>query len=445
MTSVTSNRPAGPATRPRGRMRWFMLALVMLVTCLNYLDRANLSIAAPLIQKEYGLDPATLGLIFSAFGWSYMLALPFSGVILDKIGPRLLYSVAILGWSVATIAVGLVNSVTGLIGARVAVGLFEAPALPTNVHCVTAWHPDNERAFAVGAYTAMQYVAAGFLTPVLAWILVQFGWREVFYITGALGFLVTVLWAVYYREPKNSRATPEELAYISGGGGLSQAPATGDQPKEDKGFKWSNIRELLSHRQVWGMFVGQFSVQTTLFFFITWFPTYLINGKGMTVLKGGVYSAIPFLVAVLGALLGGKLSGWMLQRGMSNTVARKAPVIAGFLLSAVIIGANYTSSINLVIVFMSIAFFGQAMASTVTGALLSDIAPRGMIGTLGGILYFVANAGGTLAPIVVGFIVKQTGGFNLALGYVSFIALLGVLAYLFVLGPVYRIEIKPKG
>ena len=424
-----------------------MLALVMLVTCLNYLDRANLSIAAPLIQKEYGLDPATLGLIFSAFGWSYMLALPFSGVILDKIGPRVLYSFAIVGWSIATVAVGLASTIAGLVGARVAVGLFEAPALPTNVHCVTAWHPDNERAFAVGAYTAMQYVAAGFLTPVLAWILVMFGWREVFYITGALGFLVAAIWFLYYREPQNSRASAEELAYISGGGGLSQAPeaaAEAAKASEDKRFKWANIGALLSHRQVWGMFVGQFSVQTTLFFFITWFPTYLINGKGMTVLKGGVYSAIPFLVAVLGALLGGKLSGWMLQRGMSNTVARKAPVIAGFLLSAVIIGANYTNSINLVIVFMSVAFFGQAMASTVTGALLSDIAPRGMIGTLGGILYFVANAGGTLAPIVVGFIVKQTGGFNLALGYVSFIALLGVLAYLFVLGPVYRISIDPK-
>jgi ACS family D-galactonate transporter-like MFS transporter len=270
---------------------------------------------------------------------------------------------------------------------------------------------------------------------------VKFGWKEVFYITGGLGFLVAAIWWAFYRDPKFARVSPQELSYIKSGGGLGDGTA---EQETQQGTLIGRIAELLRHRQVWGMFIGQFSVQTTLFFFITWFPSYLITGKDMGILKGAVYSAIPYIAAILGTLVAGRWSDWMVHRGFSNTTARKLPIITGFALSTVILGANYTNDISGVLVFMCIAFMGQAMASTVTGALLSDIAPREMVGTLGGMLYCVANIGGTLAPIVVGYIVKLTGGFNLALAYVSAVALAGVLSYLFILGPVYRIEIKAK-
>jgi ACS family D-galactonate transporter-like MFS transporter len=418
-----------------------MLALVMLVTCINYLERANLSIAAPTIQKEFQIDAVTLGYLLSAFGWVYTIFLPLAGVLLDRIGPRLLYAVSVVGWSAATFAVGLAGSITALFGFRIAVGLFEAPAFPTNVRCVTAWFPASERAFAVGGYTAMTYFAPGFLTPLLAWILVAYGWKEIFYITGLIGIAIAAIWWLFYRDPAEARIEADELDYIKAGGGLGDAAAQKVVHEKPLGTRLSL---LLAHRQVWGMFIGQFSVQTTLFFFLTWFPAYLINGKGLTILKGGFYAAIPYLAATIGTIIAGKWSDWMVHRGMSNTVARKLPIIIGFLLSSVIMGANYTDAIGGVLLFMSVAFFGQAMASTVTGALLSDIAPRGMVGTMGGLLYFVANVGGTLAPIVIGYIVGQTGGFSLALVYVSAVAMMGVLAYLFILGPVYRIEISEE-
>ncbi|HDR9105591.1 TPA: MFS transporter [Burkholderia vietnamiensis] len=278
---------------------------------------------------------------------------------------------------------------------------------------VTAWHPAKERALAIGMYTAMQFVA--------------------------LGVLVAAIWYARYRDPQHSNASRAELDFIKAGGGL--ADSTGDvQHDQPTVPTWTKVKQLLSHRQLWGMFIGQLSVNTTLFFFLTGFPTYLINGKGMTMLNGGIYAAIPFLVAVFGTLIAGRLSDWMVGAGFTNSKARKVPIIIGFTLSCVILGANYTSSINVVIAFMAVAFFGQAMASTVTGALLSDIAPNGMVG----LLYFVANVGGTLAPIVVGFIVKSTGGFNLALVYVAAVAALGVASYLFVLGDVRRIEIASR-
>lgn len=426
------------ATEKRTNIRWYMLLLIMMVMCINYLDRANLSVAAPVMGKELGLSPSTMGILFSAFGWMYTAAIPFSGVVLDRIGPRLLMGISLVGWSVFTCLVGAMNTLGALIGARVGVGFFEAPVIPTNVRCVTAWFPANERASAVGIYTSMQYIALGFLTPGLAWILVKWGWPAIFYITGFIGVTAGIIWWIYYRDPRDSAVVNQaEIEYIKDGGGLADSSAENKVP-----FSWKTVRQLLSYRQVWGMFLGQFSVNTTLFFFLTWFPTYLVNGKGLGILKGGFYAAVPFLVGILGAILGGKWSDVLIAKGCTNSVARKLPIITGFILSTVIMGANYTDNITLIISCMAVAFFGQAIASSVTGALLSDIAPAGLVGLTGGMLYFIANVGGTLAPLVVGYIVEATGGYNMALAYVSAVAAVGVFGYLFVMGDVHRIEIK---
>lgn len=409
------------------RGRWTVIALLMLLMGINYLDRANLSIAAPAIQKDFALDAVSMGYLFSAFGWTYTLLLPFAGVILDRVGPRVLYMLSAAGWSVATFACGLASSFVALLGCRIAVGAFESPALPTNVRVVTTWFPSHERAFAIGLYTAMQYATPALLTPGLAWILVQYGWHEIFYVTGVGGLVVAAIWFFFYRDQAAAIADATQAAQ----------PAA---PTKSLPF-FAAAKGILKHRQVWGMFIGQFSVQTTLFFFLTWFPAYLINGKGLTILKGGMYTAIPFAAAVVGTLIAGKWSDSMVGGRMAG-LSRKLPIIVGFALSTVIMGANFTNSIELILVCMSVAFFGQAMASTVTGALLSDIAPRRAIGTLGGLLYFVANIGGTSAPIIIGYMVGASGDFSSALVYVSVVAMAGVLSYLFVMGPTYRIQLE---
>jgi MFS transporter, ACS family, D-galactonate transporter len=428
----------GESLAKRTKARWLMLALIMMVMCINYLDRANLSVAAPSIAADLGLKPAALGILFSAFGWMYTAAIPFSGAVLDRIGPRLLLTIGIVGWSAFTCLVGAVRNLGALIACRVGVGFFEAPVIPSNVRCVTAWFPDKERALAVGLYTSMQYISLGFLTPVLAWILVTWGWPTIFYITSGISLLAGIIWWMYYRDPRDSTlANQAEVDYIKSGGGLAESGAFNNVP-----FSWQNVAQLLSYRQIWGMFMGQFSVMTTLFFFLTWFPSYLINGKGLSILQGGFYAGIPFLMGIVGALIGGRWSDWMIQRRYSNSMARKAPIITGFVLSTVILAANYTSNLVFIIIFMAIAFFGQAIASTVTGALLSDVAPKGLVGLTGGLLYFTANVGGTLAPIVVGYIVQATGGYNLALAYISAVAAFGVFGYVVVMGKVHRIVIQ---
>jgi MFS transporter, ACS family, D-galactonate transporter len=422
------------------KRRWFMLGLICMVIGLNYLDRGNLAVAAPVMQKELGINAATMGVLFSAFAWSYAFCLPFAGALLDRFGPRIMFTVAIIGWSVSTFCMGLTNSLTKLLGVRAAVGVFEAPIIPTNVRCVAAWFPDRERALAVGAYTGMEYFALGFLTPLLSWVLVTYGWQMIFYGTGAIGIVVALIWHYNYKDPAEcSDMNEAEMKYIKEGGALVESGVA-----KGKTVSWTTVGKLFRQRKLIGMFIGHFSIMTTLFFFLTWFPSYLITAKGLTILKGGFYAMFPFLVAIVGSLVGGKWSDWMTDHGYSKTISRKTPIIAGFFMSAVIMGANYFDNINGVIACMAVAFFGQAMASTVTGALLSDIAPKDLLGISGGLLNFIANIGSATSPMIVGFIVQGTGGFNMALAYVSLVSVCGICAYLFVLTKVERIVLDEE-
>ena len=465
------------------KQRWRMLVLICAVIGINYLDRGNLAVAAPVMQQELGLQPATMGLLFSAFAWSYAFFLPFAGAMLDRIGPRLMMTLATIGWSLATFSMGLVSRLSSLIVVRLGLGFFEAPIIPSNIKCVAAWFPDRERAVAVGAYTASEYVALGLLTPVLSWILVTYGWEMIFFITGIIGIVIGVAWYHWYRSPADSEHVNDaEWAYMRDGGALlgsethrfgtvrqepSRHPATGEINTTGAGAvkgsaatgdatasgvvvdtaatavsqltQWQATRRLLKDRRLIGMFLGQFSIMTTLFFFLTWFPSYLVTEKGLTILKSGFYAMFPFLVAIAGSLIGGKWSDWLLVNGHTKTFARKLPIILGFTLSMVIIGANYVESMVLIIAFMAVAFFGQAMASTVTGALLSDLAPVGYMGVSGGLLNFFANLGSATCPLVIGFIVQGTGSFAYALLYVGAVALCGVLGYTVVLRKVERI------
>jgi ACS family D-galactonate transporter-like MFS transporter len=429
----------GARAATAGRARWGMLVLLVAVMFVNYMDRGNLAIAAPLMQKELHLDAARLGVLFSAFSWSYLLFIPFAGILLDRIGPRLMFTVALIGWSSFTMLTGVMRSIAGVLACRLGVGVFESPAIPTNIRCVSAWFPGRERGIAIGWYTATQSLALGLTAPILSWILVGWGWRPVFYATGAVGLLAALIWHHSYRDPGQSqRLSREELNLIRDGGGLVEAGTDAAR----RPFSSGRLRRLFRERQLIGMFVGQYAVMTTLYFFVTWFPSYLVKARGLTILQSGLYAVWPFLFAAVGALIGGRWSDWMITRGTSVSVARKAPIIFGFVLASVMVGANYVSDMRLVVALLGVAFFGQAMASTVTAALLTDIAPKDAIGLTGGLLTFFANLGSASSPLIVGVLVERFGGFEWGLAYVSVVSAIGAAAYLLVVGEVNRIVLQ---
>jgi MFS transporter, ACS family, D-galactonate transporter len=425
---VSTNKPT--------RVRFMILFLLFMGTVINYLDRTNISVAAPSIKQALHLDPVKLGFIFSSFGWTYALMQIPGGWFLDRFGSRIAFGFSLVFWSLATFFQAFAKGFGILFGLRLGLGFFEAPSFPTNNRVVTAWFPAKERGFATSVYTAGEFVGLAFLTPILFWMLSTYGWPSIFIATGIIGLIWSLIWFKFYRDPNESKYINEaEMNYIREGGGLA------DSMGEKEKLSWAKVSHLFKHRQLIGIYIGQFAIVSTLFFFLTWFPTYLVTAKHMTILKVGFYASVPYIAAFIGVLCGGGLSDWMLRRGFSTGTARKIPIIAGLLLSSCMVFANYTSSVGLVISIMSIAFFGQGL-SGISWTLVSDISPRELVGLAGGVFNFMGNLAGIVIPLVIGFIVNDTHSFNGALFFETCVALVGALSYIFVVGKVKRIEIE---
>jgi len=424
---------AAPSAQKPSRARFGILALIASGTLINYLDRTILGIAAPALTHDLGIDAAVMGVVFSAFSWSYAASQVPGGVFLDRMGTRLTYALSVGFWSLFTLLHAVATGLAGLLGLRLALGIAESPCFPANSRVVATWFPRSERAFATGVYTVGEYIGLAFLSPVLFWMLAHHGWRSLFIVCGVAGLAFTLVWLARYREPReHPRANAAELEVIRQGGGMVSSSARGAP------FEWSKAGALLRYRQMWGICLGQFAGNSTLVFFLTWFPTYLATERQMDYLKIGFFAVLPFIAASVGVLFGGWWSDGMLRRGLSPNIARKLPVIAGLLLASTIIAANFVESDAVVIAILSVAFFAQGMAA-LGWTLVSDIAPEGMLGLTGGVFNLAANLAGIVTPLVIGFIVAATGSFFFALAYVGLLALLGALAYIFILGDVERI------
>lgn len=409
-------RGSGDASPARGRFG--VLAMLFAMVVINYLDRSNLSVAAPDLSRDLHLDTFHQGLIFSAFGWAYAgLQVP-GGWLVDRAGPRGFFALICALWSLATILQGFAADFLHLFALRLLLGVFESPAYPMCNRLVTAWFPDRERAGAIGCYTSGQYIGLAFLTPFLALAQKRFGWPAVFILTGMAGLAWAGIWWGTYRNPA-------EGAQDEG------APARVGK------FQWADLKKVLSVRKLWGIYLGQYAVNSTMWFFLTWFPTYLIKYRGLDFIQAGFLAALPFLAAFIGILASGFLSDFLLRRGVSATTARKAPIIAGLLLSTCIVGANYVNRPALIIFFMSLAFFGNGLGS-ITWILVSCMAPQRLLGLTGGVFNFFGNLASITVPIIVGWLARD-GHFEPALLFVGGLALAGALSYIFLVGRVERV------
>lgn len=418
------------------RSRLLVVVLLFVTVVINYLDRSNLSITAPAMRAELALDSVRMGFVLSAFGWTYALLQIPGGWLVDRIAPRKLYSSLIALWSAATILLGFSYSVVALILVRMLVGALEAPSYPINNRVATTWFPERERASVIGFYTSGQYVGIAFLTPALVWIQTAFGWHMVFAATGALGLVWASVWYTIYREPRDFRSASEaEIELIRDGGGL--VDLANRQARRARGFSWGDLATVLSSRKLWGVYFGQFALTSTLWFFLTWFPTYLVQARGMSFVKAGFLASLPFLAAFVGVNCSGLVSDALVRRGASIGTARKVPIVTGLLLSSSIVGANYVDAPALVIAFLALAFFGNGFAS-ITWSLVSTMAPERLLGLTGGVFNFFGNLSGIIVPIVVGYLARDYG-FAAGLVYVATLALLGALSYVFVVGRVERV------
>jgi ACS family D-galactonate transporter-like MFS transporter len=429
------------------KVRFFVLILLFIAVAINYMDRANLSVAGSTIQNELGLSATQLGFLFSAFTWAYAAAQVPVGWLLDRIGARMLYGWAIILWSVFTFVMAFsshnIFASTGasfamLFICRMLIGLAEAPAYPSNTKIVTSWFPNKERARAVSIYSSAQYIGLAIFTPALASIIAKYNWESVFYATGAAGIIFGIVWIVLYRDPQESkRANQEELNYIRMNGGFDSQTSNHGQKTS-----WSEVFFVIRQRKVWGIFIAQFAASSTLYFFLTWFMVYLEKGLHLPISKAGFAAVLPYLMAMAGVLFGGFLSDYLLKKGKSTTFARKLPMVSGMILTGVLAFANFFEDQPIIaVIILSLAFFANAY-SNMGWVCLGDVLPKKMVGTVGGILNLCGNLSGIISPIVIGTLIQKTGGYHGAMYYTAAVAVIGGIAFLLIVDKLEPIDLK---
>ena len=428
-------------------MRYVIVFILFLLTSLNYADRATLSIVGTMVSKDLNLDAVTMGYLFSAFAWAYVLAQIPGGWLLDRMGSRKIYGWSIALWSLFTLLQGCVGGFDGrvavmvLFGLRFLLGAAEAPSFPANARIVAAWFPTAERGQASAIFNSAQYFATVLFAPIMGWIAHAWGWEYVFWFMGALGLVFAAAWPkLIYNPREHPRANAAELEHIERGGGLIDLETSG-KPGVKGGVRWAVIGELLGNRMLVGIYLGQYCITTLTWFFLTWFPIYLVKERGMSILQVGFVAALPALCGFGGGILGGWFSDWLLRRGKSLTLARKTPIVVGMLLSVSMVACNYVSAQWAVITLMSLAFFGKGVGA-LGWAVISDTSPKSVTGLCGGLFNTFGKTAGIITPIAIGYILKATGSFNWALVYVSAHAALAIASYLLIVGEIKRVELK---
>ncbi|MDG4861354.1 MFS transporter [Streptomyces sp. T-3] len=442
--SLTQDQSAKTRLAPRrpgriGKYRFAILAVLFVSTAINYLDRSVLSIVAPDISRDLGISPEMMGWLFSGFAWTYALAQIPGGRLVDRFGPRVVYAFALVAWSLMTALGSLAKGFWFLFGSRMGLGLFEAPAFPCNGRVAASWFPRAERGRAVAVYTSGQFIGLGVAFPLIAWMAAALGWRHVFWVLGGVGIAWALVWmkVIRNRPAEHAKVGEGELAHILQD---ENGQAVSTRASNDKGAFKRDMKFLLRQRRIWGVFLGQFAIASTLYFFLTWFPTYLTNERGLSLDKGGLTGALPFVAALIGVLCGGSWSDWMVKKGMSPSFARKTPIVTGLGLAGVIVAANYVTSNAAMIAIMCVAFFANGLASF-SWVLVTEIAPERMLGVAGGCFNVFGNLAGIVVPVVIGYLVGGAGGsFALPLMLIAGITIGGALSFLFLVDKVERIE-----
>jgi len=433
----------------KSNFRWVIVSLLFLVTAINYADRTVLSIAGPALAKSLNLNSVSMGYIFSAFGWSYVLAQLPGGWLLDRFGSRKIYAISLFTWSFITFITGFTGFLAGfsavvvLFILRFLLGIAEAPAFPANSRISVTWFPTKETGTAAAIFNSAQYFATVLFAPLLGFIVHTYGWKYSFFFMGMVGFVFLIIWLKFVHVPKKSRYINQaELDYITKGGALVEMDQVmRDNKNSNNSPKWKFLGQLLKKRMFIGVYLAQYCINAITFFFITWFPVYLVQARGMTILKAGFVAVLPAIFGFVGGNLGGIFSDYLLKKGSSLSVARKVPIVTGMLLSMSMVFCNFTAVEWMVVAFMALSYFGKGIGA-LGWAVNADTAPKEITGLSGALFNTCGNLSSIITPIAIGYIINVTGSFNWALIFVSFHAFLAIVSYVFIVGKIQRFELK---
>ncbi|WP_061166316.1 MFS transporter [Caballeronia hypogeia] len=436
---------AGSAATQRTSVRYWVLAMLVIASAVNLGDRANLSITGSAMSADLGIGPVALGYVFSAFAWAYVIAQLPAGWLLDRFDSIKVYGISLVLWSLCTMAQGFLGSlstaaaIAGLFVLRFLLGLVESPVSPANSYIVAAWFPVRERGLATSIYNSAQYIAVVVFVPMMGFLTHRAGWPSVFWIMGALGLLLAIVWFQVMRQPlAHPRANAAEIDYLREGGAniaADEKKAAGAQR-----IDFGAVRFFLRSRLMLGVYLSQYCLTSLQYFFITWFPIYLVKGRGMNIVEVGLLATLPAIAGFIGGISGGYLSDRMLRQGFGVSVARKTPFVAGMLLASCLVLCNFVVSPYTVVALMSLAIFGKGLAA-VNWAVVSDTSPPHLVGLAGGMFNLFGSISGIVTPIVIGYALQATGTFTGAMYFVAAHGLVGAIAYLFITGKIRRLEV----
>jgi len=411
---------AGAVAERVGGVRWTICALLFAASTINYIDRQVLGILAPDLQNQIGWNEAQYGYIVAAFQTAYAIGFAVAGRLMDRLGTKIGYALAVGVWSVAAMAHGLATSAFTFGAARFGLGLGESGNFPAAVKTTAEWFPRHERAFATGLFNSGTNIGAIVAPLTVPWIALTLGWRWAFVFTGALGFIWLALWLRYYERPEtHPRVTARELRHI-----FSDHEDTG------RNISWGT---LIGHRQTWAVMIGKFCTDPIWWFYLFWLPKFLHDTYGLTLSTVGAPLVAIYLISDVGSIAGGWLSSMLIARGWSVNAGRKTAMLTCALLVTPIATASTASSL-----WWSVGLIGLAAAahqgfSANMFTLASDMFPRAAVGSIVGLAGMSGAIGGMLIAAGVGLLLQFTGSYipvfvMAASSYLVALALIHVLA-----------------
>ena len=394
----SAKRNESHAVSPAGYFRWIICALLMFGTTKNYMDRQVLGVLKISLQHDLGWNEIDYGNLVIAFQAAYAAGMLGVGWLIDRVGTRLGYALAMAFWSLASMAHAAGSSFTSFVVLRSALGFGEAGVFPASIKTVAEWFPKKERSFATGIFNAGTNLGA-IITPLLVpWITSHWGWRWAFVITGALGFVWLIFWLLLYRRPEeHPRVTAAELAYIRS-----------DRQEPFAKMKWLN---LLPYRQTWAFAVGKFLIDPIWWFYLFWVPDFLQRRHGIALIRIGVPILVIYVLSDVGSVAGGWLSSWLIGRGKNVGAARKITMLICALCVVPIVFAYRTQSMWSAVLLIGLAAAAHQGFSANLFTLPSDMFPARAVASVVGIGGMAGALGGMLIAKVVGHVLQSTGSY----------------------------------
>jgi len=391
-------------------VRWTVVALIFFATTVNYIDRQVIGLLKPYIQDDLGWTEADYGYIVTAFQVAYGIGMILGGRMLDKLGSKIGYSIAIIVWSLGAVLHAAVRSVTGFGAARAVLGLGEAGNFPAAVKVIAEWFPKRDRAYATGLFNSGTTIGAIIAPIIVTAITLQMGWRWAFIITGMLGFIwVLAWWAIYKSPAKNPHVNAAELEYIHSDD--QENGNDGENEQESNGNLQITWRQLFQHRQTYAILFSRFVTDWVWWFFLFWTPDFLNKTHGVDLKATVLPLIIIYTMSSIGGIYGGHVSSQFIRFGRSIDFARKTTILLFALLVLPLNAVPYIDNIWIVVVIIGLATSThQAWASNIF-TIVSDVYPKQVVGSMTGISSVGGAVGGALASSFVGLILEYTGSY----------------------------------